>query len=67
MATPAGELGQMNYSYTSVTNRICLQLLTDGTIGAPGFNATYTKIYNGTDLKGMHCVCVHRCQYVIEG
>jgi hypothetical protein len=31
---------------------VCIQLLTDGTVSARGFNGTYTKFYIGTDLVG---------------
>ena len=47
-----GDLGLQDYNMSSTTNLVCLQLLTDGTVSAAGFNATYTKIYAGTDLKG---------------
>ena len=40
------------YTYQTESNVLCLKLVTDGTTSFKGFNATYTKFYNGTDIKG---------------
>lgn len=45
-----GDLRNMNFSFNSTGNLVCIQLLTDGANSASGFNGTYTKFYAGTDL-----------------
>lgn len=47
-----GDLNHLNRSFASTTNLICLQLVTDGTLTAAGFNASFVKTYAGTDLVG---------------
>ena len=49
-----GNRGEVTYSYHTESNILCLKLTTDGTTGFKGFNATYTKFYNGTDIKGVY-------------
>lgn len=47
-----GFRGERRYTYRTETNILCLKLVTDGTTAFKGFNATYTKFYNGTDIEG---------------
>ena len=47
-----GYRGLERYTYQTESNILCLKLVTDGTTSFKGFNATYTKFYNGTDIKG---------------
>lgn len=47
-----GYRGLERYTYQTDSNILCLKLVTDGTVSFKGFNATYTKFYNGTDIKG---------------
>ena len=47
-----GFRGEHRYTYLTESNVLCVKLITDGTISFKGFNATYTKYYNGTNIKG---------------
>ncbi len=61
-----GDLGSVEYSYTSVRGELSLQLVTDGTGNATGFTGSFTKIYTGTNIRGMTigCVCVCGCMTI---
>jgi hypothetical protein len=52
-AIASGYRGLVRYTYQTESNILCLKLVTDGTTSFKGFNATYTKFYNGTDIKGV--------------
>ena len=54
--TIIGFRGEQRYTHRTEGNILCLRLVTDGTTTFKGFNATYTKFYNGTDIVG-ECAC----------
>lgn len=47
-----GNQGDVRLSYQSSGKALTLVLKTDVTVDAVGFHAIYTKLYDGTDLKG---------------
>lgn len=47
-----GFRGLKRYTYRTESNILCLKLVTDGSTSFKGFNATYTKLYNRTYMKG---------------
>ncbi len=47
-----GDLGTVEYVYTSVRGELSLQLVTDGTGSFNGFTGSFTKVYSKTDIRG---------------
>jgi len=59
-----GEHGTVDQTFSSTGRELTLVLTTDSTEARQGFNATYTKLYAGTDLVGEYACtgCMYKVQ-----
>ena len=48
----AGDLGMVNVTFLSRSTSLCIKFSSDTLTELIGFNATYTKLYNNTNITG---------------